>query len=54
MAVFLKEIAAMLRNKNATEVAKRLQISSADSSKKQYVDSVAKKNYQVSPSPHQP
>ena len=51
MASFLKEIAALMRNNNAVEVGKRLTITSNDSSKKTFVDSLASKPYQVLPPP---
>lgn len=46
-AAFLREVGALLRNNNAVEVAKRLHLSSTDSSKKQYVDTLPNKPYQA-------
>mmetsp|Transcript_34614 Transcript_34614/g.81117 ORF Transcript_34614/g.81117 Transcript_34614/m.81117 type:complete len:407 (+) Transcript_34614:15-1235(+) len=47
MAAFLREIAALIRNSNAQAIAQRLQLSSTDSPKRQYVDSLSSKSYQA-------
>jgi hypothetical protein len=47
MAAFPKEISALIRSTNAAAIATRLQLSSSDSSKRQFVDSLVSKQYQA-------
>ena len=45
---FLKEISALIRNSNASQVASRLSLISSDSPKRSFLDVLATRSYQVS------
>lgn len=44
---FLKEISALIRNSNSEQVASRLSLISSDSPKRNFLDALATKSYQV-------